>query len=82
LRGSADDVLVSGDVQTFTIADSVRSALSDPVLGINNHTVGGLLELANRALAGLPTGGASLSAINDAVDAINRGLDECRVLVD
>src|SRR5207249_8684287 len=39
-------------------------------------------ELANRALAGLPTGGASVADINAGVDAINRGFDACRVLVD
>jgi hypothetical protein len=40
-----------------------------------------LLELANRALAGAPTGSATLSEINAAVDAINRGFDECRAPV-
>jgi len=44
--------------------------------------VRGLLELANRALAARPTAGASLPDINSAVDAINRGFDTCRMLVD
>jgi hypothetical protein len=82
LRGTADDTLVAGDILKFAIPASVLTGLSDPSLGILDVTVQGLLELANRALAGQPTGGASLSAINDAVDAINRGFDECRVLVD
>jgi hypothetical protein len=81
LKGTADDVLVTNDIQNFTIPATVLTALLDPALGITNHTVQGLLELANSALAGLPTGAASVSDINAAVDAINRGFDECRVPV-
>jgi hypothetical protein len=81
LRGTADDVM-SGSVLMFSIPNSVLSALANVGLGITNTTLKGLLELANRALAGQPTGGASLAEINAAVDAINRGFDECRVLVD
>ncbi|HXU79520.1 MAG TPA: hypothetical protein VN794_23270, partial [Methylomirabilota bacterium] len=81
LRGTADDVL-AGDFLAFTIPASVLSALTDGSLGINNSTVQGLLELANRALAGQPTGPATLPDINAAVDAFNRGYDNCRVLVD
>jgi len=55
----------------------VLDALSD--LGLQGD-VAGLLELANRGLAGEPTGGASISQINQAVDAINRGFDKCRFL--
>jgi HYR domain len=80
--GTADDLPVSGDVQMFAIPNSVLAALINPGLGINDLTVRGLLELANRALAGLPTGGASLSDINSALDNINRGFDGCRILVD
>jgi hypothetical protein len=67
---------------TFALPDSVRAAVSNPSVGINDPTVRGLLELANRALASQLTGQATWSEINDAVDAINRGFDECRVLVD
>jgi hypothetical protein len=81
LRGTADDMPVATDIQSFNSVNSVRNALTDPALGINANTVAGLLELANRGLAGLPTGGASLSEINAVVDAINRGFDECRALV-
>jgi hypothetical protein len=77
-----DDQLESGGALSFHIPDAVRAALASPTLGIQDATVRGLLELAHRALAGLPTGGASLSAVNDAVDAINCGFDECRQLVD
>src|SRR6185295_6336677 len=78
----SDDTLVAGAFQPFSIPPSVLSALSSATFGILNGTVQGLLELANRGLAGQPTGGASLGDINAAVDAINRGFDECRVLVD
>jgi len=56
LKGTADDVLVTNDIQNFTIPAAVLTALSDPALGINDNTVHGLLELANRGLAGMPTG--------------------------
>ena len=51
-------------------------------LGANN-TIGDLFSLANRALGRtyVPTTGTpSLSEINQAVDAINRGFDGCRML--
>jgi hypothetical protein len=82
LRGTGDDVLVNNSILMFMIPNSVLNALTNISLGITNPTVAGLLELANRALAAQPTGGASLADINMAVDAINRGFDECRVLVD
>jgi hypothetical protein len=44
-------------------------------------TVSNLLILANRALGGQSIAGISHSQVNQAVDAINRGFDECRVLV-
>ncbi|HXI50271.1 MAG TPA: HYR domain-containing protein [Candidatus Saccharimonadales bacterium] len=81
-RGTSDDTVVSGDFHVFAIPTSVLMSLSDASLGIMNVTVEGLLELANRGLAGLPTGSATLADISAAVDAINRGFDECRVLVD
>jgi hypothetical protein len=66
-------VLCNGN---FRIPASVLTALNDPTCnGGYNHTVQGLLYLANRALAGQSTCGASLSNINDAVDAINEGFD-------
>jgi hypothetical protein len=79
LLGTNDDVIDPADPgQTFTIPASVFTALTNLSLP---HTVNGLLELANRALANQPTGGASFSNINAAVDAINRGFDECRFLI-
>ncbi len=76
---TSDDAADMDDVQMFEIPASVLEALASEDLGIDSVTVGGLLELANRALAGLDTGGASLPDINKAVDAINRGFDECRI---
>ena len=62
----------------YIISPSIFSAFSNLSISPN---VGGLLALANRALAEQGTGGASLSAINDAVSAINEGFDECRTIV-
>ena len=58
-----------------TIPNSVFTAL-----GGNPATVNNILALANLALGGQNTG-ASLPDINSALDAINRGFDECRFLV-
>jgi len=69
---------IPGTNQTFAIPQSVIS-----YLGANN-TIGDLFTLANRALgrAYVPTTGTpTLSEINQAVDAINRGFDGCRMLV-
>jgi hypothetical protein len=62
--------------QNFRIPASVLTALDNPACsGGFGRTVQGLLYLANQALAGQSTCGASLSAINNAVDAINEGFD-------
>jgi hypothetical protein len=53
----------------------------DSMAALTDATVAGLLELANRALAGLPTGVASLAEIKDAVEAVNEAFDGCRLLV-
>jgi hypothetical protein len=44
-------------------------------------TVANLFALANKSLGGESTGGINAATINNAVDAINRGFDECRVKV-
>jgi hypothetical protein len=80
LYGTADDVLnVKDPVQTFTISTNVLDALDH--LGYP-RIVYGLIELCNRGLAGRYTGGATLSEINDAADAINRGFENCRFIVE
>jgi hypothetical protein len=63
------------DCSVHTIPQTVLNALTS--LGLP-QTVDGLLALANRALGGQPTGGASLTDINSAVTSINEGFDECR----
>ena len=66
--------------------DAVRSvrlsaSVIQAVASLSDSTVGGLLELANRGLAGMTTGGASLSEIHDALEAVNAAFDGCRLLV-
>jgi hypothetical protein len=79
LFGTADDEIdLQSPVRSFTIPGSVLTALSN--LGLPRD-VGGLLALANRGLGGLTTGGASLTNIATAIDAVNRGFDRARFLV-
>ena len=64
-------------IQMFKISSDVISYLE-----LNDMaTVQGLFELANRALGGNYIGSLSYSSITDAVDTINNGFDECRVLL-
>jgi len=77
----SDDVPVPGDTQSMILSTNVLKALTSSSLGITNSSVGGLLELANRALAAQNTGGATLSEINSAVDAVNQAFHECRMVV-
>ncbi len=62
-------------VQVFSIPQNVIDYLNSN----GGATVGNLFVLANKALGGENIGGLSHSNINAAVDAINRGYDECRV---
>jgi len=64
-------------VQVFNIPQGVITYLSSN----GGATVGNLFILANKALGGENIGGLSHSNVNAAVDAINRGFDECRVQV-
>jgi hypothetical protein len=73
INGTGDE-----DIVTFYIPEPVLDALDNLGLG---RTVGGLLELANRGLAGMDTDVASLSLIQSAADAINNAFDECRFLI-
>jgi hypothetical protein len=73
-----------GNIQTRLIKQSVINALSNPLYvpdATHRGKVSGLLDIANRALAGLSNGAASLTDINAAVNAINTGFDECQILV-
>ncbi len=66
------------DIRTWTIPGSVLSALTE--LGLPK-SIAGLLELANRALAGQSTSSANLNDINSAVVAANSAFSGCRFLV-
>ena len=88
--GTSDDILeapgadlnldgVPDNYLKVTIPNSVIQGIS--TLGLGAPTVNNILALANRALGGQSTGGASLGDINAALDAINQGFDECRFLM-
>ena len=77
--GTEDDVPVFGSVITKTISQTVLDAL---ISIYGEATVANLFDLANRALGGQSTGGATLKQITGAVGAINEGFDHCRFLVD
>jgi len=88
IHGTADDQPdpgldgifgTSDDQTTVNISAHVIDSLAALGLPI---TVGGILELANRGLAGQSTSSATLSEVSDAAEAINRGFDECRLLID
>jgi hypothetical protein len=71
-------------IQTWLIPQAVIDATLNPTYvpdATHRGKVSGLLDLANRALAGLQTGSVKVSDINAAVDTINTGFDECRMLV-
>jgi len=75
--GTEDDLPNAGSVVVKTIPQSVLDALANLY---GSRSVNNLFDLANRALGGLATGGASLSDINQAVSSINEGFDGCRFL--
>ena len=75
--GTTDDVPVFTDLITKSIPQSVLTALNTLY---GSQTVANLFDLANRALGGQLTAGASLTDINAAVSAINEGFDHCRFL--
>jgi hypothetical protein len=80
IYGTDDDkVDPAAAVDSYHIPEAVLKAIDS--FG-QPRIVWSLLNLANRALAGQSTGGASLSQINDAADAINNAFRECRIVVD
>ena len=66
------------DVRTFTIPGAVLNAFTELNLP---KSIAGLLELANRALAGQSTSVVDLKDINNAVVAVNSAFSGCRFLV-
>jgi hypothetical protein len=65
---------------TILIAQPVLNALS--TLGLP-QTAGGLLELANRVIAGEPVASAlvNVNQVASALGSINEGFDECQALI-
>jgi hypothetical protein len=80
LYGTDDDIVdPSAPILSWDIPASVLESLDSFGFARN---VWGLLELANRGLAAMDTGGASLSDINNAVDTINNAFNGCRAVVE
>lgn len=75
--GTEDDIPVFTSLLTETIPQSVLTAMNSLY---SSASVYNLFDLANRALGGLSTGGATLKEINAAVSAINEGFDGCRFI--
>jgi hypothetical protein len=61
--------------RSFCMPYNVWNYLSAP------KTVAKLYTLANQALGGNTPSGLSISEISDAVDAVNRAFDQCRIIV-
>ena len=77
LCGTTDDMPVAGSEIQKNIPQSVITALNSLY---GSPTIAKLFDLANRALGGQTTGGASLAEINQAISAVNEGFDGCRFL--
>ena len=71
----ANGTPVAGTNLTFCLPNNVYNYLSSP------KTITKLYNLANQALGGNIPAGMTISDINAAVDAINMGFDQCRILV-
>jgi|GEM_PF-4144079 len=69
-------VAVGSNRTVRAIPQSVLTCLASN----GNNTVQGLLNLANQTLAGTGPCAASISDVNNAVDAINNAFDGCRIL--
>ena len=88
LRGTSDDILDPGPdqvlgtfddpVTAYTIPQTVLTALLSQGQG---DDVNALFILANRALAGQTTYGASFGDITDAINSINVGFDMCAAAI-
>jgi len=64
------------------IPQGVIDYMSTAYASSGGATVGNLLRLANHILGGGSAGSLTPSMVNSAVDAINRGFDECRVFIE
>jgi hypothetical protein len=68
-----------GELDTFAMPADVVAYLGNAANGYPN-TIAGLFQLANDALGGVNVG-VSLNSIQSAVEAVNSGFDECKILV-
>lgn len=89
LMGTADDVadLLGPDGDPATPDNLLSVTVAENVLVSLNHlgltqTVGGVLALGNRALAGQSTWTATIDEISSAVDSVNLIFEEGREIVD
>lgn len=79
LYGTPDDVACAEcDTMTIRISDAVLDAVTDAAGAPAD--IGGLLALANTALAGGDTGEAGLRAVWKAVKNVNRLFKRCRII--
>jgi len=69
----------TGTTSQFSLPADVVAYLGNAANGYPN-TIAGLFQLANDALGGVNVG-VSLNSIQAAVEAINSGFDECKILV-
>jgi hypothetical protein len=69
----------TGTPTTFSLPADVVAYLRNPANGYS-ATIAGLFQLANDALGGVNVG-VSLNSIQEAIEAINDGFDECKILV-
>lgn len=72
------NVPILSSIQEFEIHSSIINFLNSNCGGA---TVKNLFILANKALGNEAIGNLSIAKINEAVDAINRGFDKCRIKV-
>jgi hypothetical protein len=78
LNGPDGDPTTPDNIRSRTISSNVLTALDN--LGLP-RTVGGVLALANRALANLSTAPAGISEVKGAADSLNNLFDECMMLL-
>jgi hypothetical protein len=72
------NIPIPGTMQKVSIPHSVAAYLANPGNGYPN-TVNGLFQLANDMLGGVVTG-LSLEDVKTAIDNLNNGFDDCRIL--
>lgn len=72
------NVPILSSIQEFEIHSSIINYLN---ANCGGATVKNLFILANKALGNENIGNLSIAKINEAVDAINRGFDKCRIKV-